>query len=405
MLEDAFIEVATLPGIAWAVDDVDGDRVDEVLSLERFDPDLHESLYAAVLSIHRRAGNGWVPGRAIRHVVPYAFQDLDGDGKPEMISHEHYPVAFECGGQGISYAVTIRADSMDPQHAFAARLHLIPPTDPESGRRLLNLVFHGGAADIDGDGRPELLASNPFQVYELRDGALVEIYRDFDDYNGRINDGSKRFAHGDFDGDGLLEVVVSARGPERMLPDRRLQLAHHVRVLEADGIGGLELRQRRILSVSTVTAAETGDYNGDGRPDFLVGGDGAFCRALYLYTAPANDTYEMVWSLSVLDQDTRDNGLLPIAAFGDTDGDGDDELAIVIGRTVSVFEWTGDRFARIFAHTYCEQCRSLSVYFGDFNGDGRHSLVVSAYDVQAWNVDRHTPVPDGVHIYERIPLP
>lgn len=148
-----------------------------------------------------------------------------------------------------------------------------------------------------------------------------------------------------------------------------------------------------------------GDIDGDGTPEFLTG-QPSVCAMFNVFDAVGNDDYERIWTFGARGA----RGIHPTgvtehgARFGDTDGDGDDELAIAIGAWFAVFEWDGETFQRIFATRLCDECWNTSVEFADLDGDGRDSLVVTGWDMtNRADRDYSVPLAGAIHIFDRVP--
>ena len=124
------------------------------------------------------------------------FQDLTGDGRPELV--------FHTGGR-LGYA---EIPSDDPTAAW--QFH---PISPDRGYEKYN---HGlGIGDLNGDGRADLLEKNgwweqPAKLtdVELADVELTDVEWTFHAVSFSAKGGSQMYAY-DFDGDGDNDVVTS----------------------------------------------------------------------------------------------------------------------------------------------------------------------------------------------------
>lgn len=184
--------------------DVDGDgRVEISISGTVSCPHLYEHTGARTLT-YDCSNAGWTDPSTIENIAVAflsnpIFADLEGDGRMEIMA----------ALSGVHYAIALGASTWMNQQD-----HLIGAWDAETGEMLpgwpvvmddLALFMRPAAADVDGDGILEVIASSG--------GYLVHAY----DVNGQDVPGwpkltggmiSNALEAGDFDGDGLNEVVA-----------------------------------------------------------------------------------------------------------------------------------------------------------------------------------------------------
>lgn len=183
--------------------------------------------------------------------------------------------------------------------------------------------------------------------------------------------GSPEAVTGDFDGDGRRDLLVGDRDGDWI-------------VYESVGDGVLEVAwthesdrfdaDRRFV---------VGDVTGDGRPEFatystydllrLDGGEREPPYSFYhVWTAVGNDEYERVYRLPI-EGEQRRNGSLAAADF---DGDDRAEVAIVDPPSLIVLGATGDGSVELLHQDRARPAvQSPSLVAADVNGDGRPSLI------------------------------
>jgi hypothetical protein len=226
-----------------------------------------------------------------------AVEDLDGDGRPEIVCGTGYDVivlAAESGHMLFRHYVGFPASSGTPAnivlcHRFdrnARGMHLIVPL--MSAKEVLVFDFRGGrgegrlahtlwmddafhptiaAADMDNDGVDELVVSKlcALYVFDVLSGRMKQSVRWTSSNERHRNYGLLQLV--DLDGDGSREVVIVAE-----------RVARHIAVIDNDGKGGLTPLWDRFVEFiypdDTTELRHTGnsvaDVDGDGKPELVV---------------------------------------------------------------------------------------------------------------------------------------
>ncbi|MSS73780.1 MAG: hypothetical protein EXS64_20170 [Candidatus Latescibacteria bacterium] len=175
---------------------------------------------------------------------------------------------------------------------------------------------HGAIADFDGDGRPEVVfgdSDGDLGVYEKQASALAFDHSWTE--KGRTGSDARLVGGGeDLDGDGKREFIVARIDS---LPGDDIERRWVVSVYQATGGNTYAVEwQTEILGVKTTgNGIAVGDLTGDGRPDFAV----CALPDLYLFTATGPNTYRPVWYTPV------DLTYAPLIT--DLDGNGRTEIA------------------------------------------------------------------------------
>lgn len=292
--------------------------------------------------------------------APRGFGDIDGDGLKELLCQSF--------GSGIIFGQATAAGSP------LARVRFV---DSSTGN-----FYAAQLADLDGDGRDEVLARTSnlgdpvFYVARLIDGRLVVAATLANTTRPARGDaqnflGPPVVAVADFDGDGLRDVLFGDEDSDfmiyRNLGGLRFEPMWSV---ENEGNGGTEY----------VAAA---DIDGDGRMEAVV----AFHSRLavfpgeeypppywtvQIYRFDASGTGSLVWSdrfLYVRPTNTLRSGI----SSGDLDGRPGDEIALLLFPDTYVLHW--DSVSRSVAPLWWKGGSiGNKPLIADMDGDGRNEV-------------------------------
>jgi len=289
-------------------------------------------------------------------------KDVNGDGVPDMLvssryqSHEESHVFL---GSAEGFAPIYRGDAPCPLGESALRR---VDEQGEVSSRIENLVHVG---DLDGDGRAEIVtqqqielpddagmrrgmkdAKRPhfnFGVHRLRDDLQVDgrPYTKFEavGYSIDAKFGAVDFSQFvDLDADGRIDLITvtidfSIFGMLKALATKRLTigLEFHVWAQQQDGgfrkVEGLDLTEKLRLDLRRLRigsfAQFKGDYDGDGRIDFVHFGRG---KRITIHRGQPGCRYpdkpDLVLQLEEVPQD------LELIRVADYDGDGRSDFSI-----------------------------------------------------------------------------
>ncbi len=257
------------------------------------------------------------------------FFDFDGDGRDELYAHsgeEANPYYYVSRWNGSRYDEVAKLMNTTPY----------PPQAPFN--RFGN--SEGVTGDFDGDGLPELLVAdndNDFLIFERgADGGFREVWRN----ENPGSEGSPLFAAADLDGDGADEIIIAYRTRTGLNADREYEPPFWtVRVYRRfdDGTETL-LWSDRFTNVrfSIDLRSTVGGFDLDGRPgeDVVL----SLYPGLYVLTwdAAAKTLVPAWW---------RDGVLNYKLMAHDFNGDGLTELGLGIGDSIRFYQIATDRRA------------------------------------------------------------
>ncbi|MCU0606169.1 MAG: FG-GAP-like repeat-containing protein [Candidatus Edwardsbacteria bacterium] len=241
--------------------------------------------------------------------------------------------------------------------------------------------------DLDQDGSKEILcrsdADQATRVYECTgDNDYHMVYKGYPDlpeslsYLGGI-------ACGDYDGDGLMEMVMSEG--DGIFP----HVWSQVYIMENTAIGVdsyATIAKDSVLTLAAYNLCTGEDMDGNGKKEFVIlgrhnPGDGLWDEVVTIFEATGNDTYVHVW------EHTFQTGLGLLFGqcdikTGDVDRDGRQELVIATPESLFVYKAVGiGDFQQITAMRtgadYANRVKDGVLLVHDMNRNGYDEVVLS----------------------------
>ncbi len=293
-----------------------------------------------------------------------AAGDLNGDGQPEIVT-------VNCDSN--TDDLTIYLNNGDG--TFQSGVYYAPAQNSGAGTAADIYPVAVTIADVNGDGKPDLVSSN----YDSSDVTIL-----LGNGDGTVQVPNVGFATGgeveypalvaDFNGDGLADIII---------PDQNYSLAY----LQGYGDGTFRAAVDYFAPISDDFGASSamiasGDFNGDGFPDFVVGN--------YGYNQNGVSTVGITVFLSRPDGSLApgvnygSGGSLGAVAVADFDGDKilDIAAADYTNNLVQIFHGNGDGTFTMGSSYSTGGSDSWFVVTADYNNDGHPDLAVANWTSQ-----------------------
>jgi len=289
--------------LAVAIADFNGDHIPDVASVTRGRQDTNTSSLAVLLG----QGDGTLAGVEDVNLyvqsdsIALATGDVDNDGVPDLL------VGYTDG--------TVELHRANPGQGFAAPGSFLSPVDLA--------LLQGG--DFNGDGLLDIVtvskAATPTTNLTLYLGKLTGGFGPPQPY--AVGSGPQAIAVGDWNRDGRSDIAVCGQGSGS---------AGTVEILLGGADGTLIQPSPHKLAVGNMpTAADFGDFTGDGNPDLVVSNN----QSVTLLKGNGDGTFQAATTITAAGGATA----LVVADF---DGDGKDDLAVAHPNSMGIVVLFGD---------------------------------------------------------------
>ena len=233
-----------------------------------------------------------------------------------------------------------------------------------------NGIWGGTIADMDLDGKPEIYSrhdnTNSIWVYESNgNNSYVNIAILNNPTQGK-NGIMTRFATGDFDADGQMEILAGDSDGELF-------------IYESVGDDRYEQTWIGALGNSGPHLFAAGDLDGDAIPEFAVGAK-VWTTELDLprqhwlftiFTSNGNDSYRVVWHQRIRQLRDGESGL----TIADANNDGKNELCIAASPNFYIIQNDGKSYHPIWHH-YATS--TFNPIVADIDNDGSNALMFNS---------------------------
>jgi hypothetical protein len=260
------------------------------------------------------------------------------------------------------------------------------------------------SADLDGDGRPDLIKSDG-------SGSSITVVRNISSGKGSVSFTDKKsfttginpyfVAIGDLDGDGKLDLAVANQGNNSVSVFRNISTVGNIQ-FDTSVNYTIGSDNQAYPNVGYPNVIEIADFNNDGRPDIVsAAGNNSLFSVLINQSEPGTISFPEKKDFgSTFSNSNRISGARDIAV-GDFNRDGKTDIAFAdaIGDAIIVFKNTSENGGFSFSeaqHFGTGGATSTKLAIADLDGDNRLDIVFANLTSKTLSILKNTSTSDSI---------
>lgn len=234
-------------------------------------------------------------------------------------------------------------------------------------------IWGGIIVDADLDGIPEIYsrhdASNSIWVHEHLNNSNYKLVAKLENTTEGINTIGTRFASGDHDGDGRIEIVAG-------------DVDGDIYIYENNSDNQYELSWSSKINEGIPQLFASGDLDGDRKPEFVIGSKVWTTQfdlprqhwIITIYSSNGNDSFDIVWEQRIRELRDTESGII----IADVNNDGLNELGIAVAPNFYLIRYDGFTYHPIW-HNPASQ--TFNPIVADLDNDSMNELIFNSENI------------------------